>query len=885
MKLEAVASLGIRLSQLSDRTEAGRTAVQGLLSAFEADVAFIWLPPEPGPCRPEDLFVAGDVLAAVPGEEIATVIRAGAIERWLAARGAAVATTQPIGAAGTAFGLLAAGWRSSPMMGARIDAFLALVAEQLRALLARQRAARRYGSPDLPDVERHPLVLELTRELAQAREELNRRHQMAVTESGLPDDRYRTIFQSTSDYVFVKDIWGRYVDANGAYLSALGRSAEDVLGKRDTDLFPSEFALENTARDHITQISGQTLEDEATWVFGGRGRHLLVRRSPWRDSGGQTIGVVSVASDITERKQADVRRDQALAEVRATNLRIQRLLEEQMRLSQRGSGLLELARRLTVEIDADAIYQLALETAERQLDGAVAAVCNCDPASGAFSIRTRGARGAETLRAGGGEQLSASFGSEVMAGPGAVSVLLDSRFAFDARLLTAGLQATTAIQVPVEGSPVPVVVVAWDKARTPAREDLWFLENLVVQLGLALRNARLYGDLRQSLLAVRAAEQQVRRTERLKGFGELAARIAHDFNNSLTSILGLADWLLYTLPPRAKGREEIEAIRAAAADTANLVGRLRELGRLSPASEARELIDPLEIVRSLPGLLRARLDEERRAGRFFDLVLELGPVPRIRIVPSEFREVLLEFVGNAIEAMPEGGRVTVRSSEVDGRARFAVADEGAGIAEDVRGRLFEPFLTVKRGEHVGLGLSVCRNVAERHGASIEVDSEPGRGSCFTLVVPSGEGEAKGEPTLEATGRPVAEQPSGPEAAPGLLSVLVVDDQPEVLDTVAEMVSALGHRVETASGGDEALTLLARQPVDLILTDLGMPGMSGRELAHRALQACPGLRVVLMTGWMSELGEPLPPGVETVLSKPLTMSMIRSVLDTPADQTA
>jgi PAS domain S-box-containing protein len=873
MKLDAVAALAIKLGQLSNRFEAGETACRGAADAFEAEAVVVWLPGERGPCRAEDLFVAGDLVPRSSILDVAQAVRSGALERWFSAHAIPVTSVAPIGSSGRTFGLVAVGWRSTPAKSLRLDAFLALVAEQLRAVLARGEAAELMAAAS-DDAEQLPVVRALRKDVGSLRQEVARLQHTVPEDSGT-SARQRTIIESTSDYVFVKDVWGRYVEANAAYLRALGLPAVDVLGKRDGDMFPPEVAAETAGREQKAQVSGQPLEDEATMVLGGRRRHLLVRRSPWRTVEGHTVGVVTVATDITDRKDAEVARQAALEELRAASEQTQALLKEQMRLSQRGSAILELTRRLTAETDSEAIYRIVLDSAERQLDGARAILVNCDPSGPTFTVRTRGPR-AKTLRhlQGLSDGAKAGFGTEVVAGPGATSVLLDAGFELDAALIADGMRASTLVPVAVGGRPLPVLLIAWPDTRHCPPEDLWFTENLGVQLGLALKNARLYSDLRQSLLSLREAQQEVARTQRVRALGDLASGIAHQFNNSLTSILGLADWLLFTLPAGSAGLSELEAIRAAASDTAALVKRLRGFGRSSSGAEACELLDPAESIRLVPDLIRSRLDDEnnRRSARY-DVVMELSQVPLVRFAPSELREILLHLASNAIEAMPRGGRMTLRSAESEGGVQLSVTDEGEGIPPELRSKLFAPFFTTKGGDHVGLGLSVCRGIAERHGATICLASEPGRGTTATLVLPVP--AAIPAAPLEATAGDATPRAAG---ASNRLRVLLVDDQEDILEAVSEMVSALSHHVDSAQGGLAAMAMLAARDYDVLLTDLGMPGMDGRELARRAAASCPGIRVILLTGWSADVDDQPPAAVSAVLAKPVTMKALRGVLD-------
>jgi PAS domain S-box-containing protein len=874
MKLQAIASLGISLSRLSNRFGAGDVVARDAADAFDADAVVVWLPAQVGPCRAEDLFVGGQGVPRSSILDIAHAIRQGSLERWFSARGISVATVIPVGDGSGPFGLLALGWHSAPSGGDRTDAFLSMISEDLRAAVSRGDQAELAAAASA-GAECLPIVVSLRQDVARLQQEVGRLKRL-VPDDGDTSARQRTIIESTGDYVFVKDVWSRYVDVNVAYLRALGLSRDDVVGRRDGDLFPPDVAAETAAREQRTLVSGQPLDDETSLVLGGRRRHLLARRSPWRNTEGRTIGVVTVATDITDRKEAEVQRQAALEDLRAANDRTQSLLREQMRLSQRGSAILDLTRRLTAETEADAVYRIVLEAAERQLDDARAVLLNGDPAGPTFSVRCRGARadGLRQLRTL-NDFVAAGFGSEVVGGQSATCTLLDPRASLDALLIADGMRAVTVMPVAAAGRPQPVLLVAWPDVRECSREDLWFIENLGVQLGLALKNARLYSDLKQSLLSLQEAQREMLRTQRLRALGDMASGIAHQFNNSLTSILGLADWLLFTLPADAPGRAEIGTIRDAATETAALVKRLRGFGRVSSGGDASELVDPAEVLRQVPDLVRERMDAQGHlSGVRHDIVLEVGPVPLVRCAPSELREILLHLASNAIDAMPDGGRISLRSAESDGRVRLSVTDEGDGVPAGIREHLFDPFFTTRGDDHVGLGLSVCRSIAERYGATVEIDASREGGTTVTVVLPVPAPLPGLTPDVEPAGAMAEEDSEGTR-------VLLVDDQQDILDAVSEMISALGHRVDTALGGAAALERLAERHYDLLLTDLGMPGMDGRELARRAVAARPGLRAALFTGWSIDAEGERPEGISAILSKPVTMHALRSLLDQPA----
>jgi len=221
-----------------------------------------------------------------------------------------------------------------------------------------------------------------------------------------------------------------------------------------------------------------------------------------------------------------------------------------------------------------------------------------------------------------------------------------------------------------------------------------------------------------------------------------------------------------------------------------------------------------------------------------DTALDLGAIQPVAGELAPLREVLMNLVLNAIDAMPGGGRLGVRTWADGQGVHCDVSDSGAGMPEEVRQRALDPFFTTKGPKSTGLGLSVTYGIIQRHNGKLEIDSAPGRGTTVHVTLPSAGGAA------------VVPASSTPEpASPIHLRVLLVDDEPEVRSALADMLATSGHTTFQAAGGREALAWLeAGQPVDLVLTDLGMPGMTGADVARAVRGRWPHLRLGLMTGW-------------------------------------
>ncbi len=325
------------------------------------------------------------------------------------------------------------------------------------------------------------------------------------------------------------------------------------------------------------------------------------------------------------------------------------------------------------------------------------------------------------------------------------------------------------------------------------------------------------------------------RADKLRALGQLASGVAHDFNNSLAAILGRAQLILR----RVKDEELIRSlgiIVTAAEDAASTVRRIQTFARKSLAAEL-ELLEVSGLLRDAIEITRTRWQNEARAeGCNVDVTLNAEGDSFTLGNASELREVFVNLIVNAVDAMPQGGSLKLCCNRKDDRLRLLFADTGTGMKEEVRERVFEPFYTTKGVHGTGLGLAVSYGIIERHQGLISVESKPGQGTTFFIDLPHAE---QTEVSLEE---------NKPEAQTASLSVLVVDDEEFVRETLAEMLMDLDHRVVTVEGGREALQKLSTGDFDLVFTDLAMPEMDGWETARAIHKSRPGLPVVLVTGY-------------------------------------
>jgi signal transduction histidine kinase/ActR/RegA family two-component response regulator len=384
--------------------------------------------------------------------------------------------------------------------------------------------------------------------------------------------------------------------------------------------------------------------------------------------------------------------------------------------------------------------------------------------------------------------------------------------------------------------------------------------------------------------ALRQSEEQLRQAQKMEAVGRLAGGVAHDFNNVLSVILSYGELIIGDLQPADPLRADIEEIRKAASRAAGLTHQLLMFSRQRIVES--KVIDLHEVLTGMDKMLQRILGED------VDLVCTAPKsVGRVKVNPSHIEQVILNLVVNARDAMPTGGKLTIESGNVvldEAYARahvpikpgpyvmLAVSDTGVGMDRETQARIFEPFFTTKEtGKGTGLGLSTVFGIVQQSGGSIWVYSEPGRGTTFKVYLPRVDAE------LDSLRRPIA-----PTTLHGTETILLVEDEEQVRALVLNILRRQGYRVICAQHAGEAMLLSEQHPetIDLLLTDVVMPQMSGPELAKRLLAKRPSMKVLCMSGYTDDSivrHGVLESGV-AFLQKPLTPTAlagkIREVLD-------
>jgi CheY-like chemotaxis protein len=370
--------------------------------------------------------------------------------------------------------------------------------------------------------------------------------------------------------------------------------------------------------------------------------------------------------------------------------------------------------------------------------------------------------------------------------------------------------------------------------------------------------------------------------ERLRALGQMASGIAHDINNAISPVSLYVEALLtHETGFSDRARKQLEVIQRGVDDVAHTVSRMNEFYRQRPPQTQLLPVDLNAVLTDVLELTRARWsDMAQRRGAVIETRIDTGGEAHVVMaIESEIREALINLVFNATDAMPDGGRLTLRAGHaleagkgVARRVFIEVVDTGMGMDEATRRRCFEPFFTTKGDRGSGLGLAMVYGIAQRHGVDLDIRSEPGEGTTIRLTF------AQSSPAPQSTGSVRIQK------IPTHTKILLIDDDPLLLATLREILVNEGHQVQTANGGRAGIdafmdAMNSSKPFPVVITDLGMPHVDGRAVAAAVSAAAPETAVVMLTGWGQRLaasGE-IPPGVAVVMSKPPKLTELRQCL--------
>jgi PAS domain S-box-containing protein len=675
--------------------------------------------------------------------------------------------------------------------------------------------------------------------------------------------KYRTLFETliegfcTIEMIFDgsgKPVDYRFLEINPAFEKQTG--LHDAQGKLMRELAPDH-------EQHWFDIYGKValtgepvqFENEAKAL----GRHFDV--CAYRVGGSQSRKVAILFNDVTERKNAE---GKLQAQVERLHL------------------LHQITRATGERQDLPSIFQVVIRTLEDQLTIDFGCICLYEPADNQLVVARVGLRSqalalelalTENARINVDENgLSRCVRGQLVYEPDVSEV----RSPFPQQLASGGLRSLVTAPLLVESKVFGVLVAARRAAGSFSSGECEFLRQLSEQVALAAHQAQLYGALQVAYDDLRQTQQAVMQQERLSALGQMASGIAHDINNAISPVALYTDALLERETHLSEqGRGQLQTIQRAVEDVAATVARMREFYRQREQQMTLSQVQLNELVPQVVDLTRARWsDMPQQRGIVIEMRTQLAAdLPVIMGVESEIREALTNLIFNAVDAMPQGGSLTLRTRAVDrGQVQIEVSDTGTGMDERARARCLEPFFTTKGERGTGLGLAMVYGMVQRHGAEIEIDSAVGKGTTMRLSFAA------------FTGLAASAQAPSDYALPKRLRILIVDDDPVLLKSLRDTLEADGHAIVTANGGQEGIDMFraglnSKQEFAVVITDLGMPYVDGRQVASAVKTVSPSTPVVMLTGWGQRLvaeGD-MPAHVDLVLNKPPKLRDLRGAL--------
>ena len=681
--------------------------------------------------------------------------------------------------------------------------------------------------------------------------------------------RLAAIIESSDDAIIGKTLNGIILTWNPAAQRLFGYSSEEAVGKPMVMLIPPERGTEEPAI--LARVaSGERVAHFETVRVRKDGKRIdvSVTISPMKDSLGRIVGASTIARDTTERKASEARAQAQLARL---------------------SLLHQITRAVGGRQDLASIYQVVLLSLEEHLRFDFGCICDYEPARQELTVIHVGAGSQST-----GLELALTEQAHIPIDANGLSRCVrgqlvyepdtrDVKMAFPQRLAAAGLHSLVVAPLLVESKVFGVLVAARREAHSFSSGECEFLLQLSEHVALAAHQAELHASLQRAYDDLRQTTQAVMQQERLRALGQMASGIAHDINNAISPMALSTEMLLERgseLSPRT--RRHLEMIQQATDDVAKTVARMKEFYRQREPQLTLSRVHMNTLVQQVVDLTRARWsDMPQQQGVVIETRTEFAPdLPAIMGVESEIREALINLIFNAVDAMPSGGTLILRTrleehSQGSGKLHnvvLEVADSGAGMDEETRRRCLEPFFTTKGERGTGLGLAMVYGVIQRHSADLEIESTPGNGTTVRLsfAVPVGVAD---DLSVFETPQPIPR-----------LRILVVDDDPLIIRALCETLESDGHDVISANGGQAGIEAFCAaqgrgKPFSIVITDLGMPRVDGRRLARFVKGASESTPVILLTGWGQRLvaeGD-VPPEVDRVLSKPPKLRDLREAL--------
>ncbi len=454
-------------------------------------------------------------------------------------------------------------------------------------------------------------------------------------------------------------------------------------------------------------------------------------------------------------------------------------------------------------------------------------------------------------------------------------------FPFPQRLAAVGLRSMVIAPLNVENQVFGALVCARSQELGFSTDECEFLRQLSSHVALASHQARLYGALQQAYDDLRLSQHAVMQQERLRALGQMASGIAHDINNAISPVALYTESLLEREPNLSeRARSYLTTIQRAIDDVTRTVARMREFYRDREAQLTLERVQVNRAAQQVVELTKPRWrDQPQQRGIMVELDMQLTePLPLIMGAEHEIRDALTNLIFNAVDAMPEGGTIVLRtrllrSDDGNERVLIEVIDSGIGMDEDTCRRCLEPFYTTKGERGTGLGLAMVYGMIQRHSAEIEIESTLGKGTLVRLSFPA-----------EASSLVAASPVVRPVTLNRRLRILLVDDDPLLIKSLRDTLEQDGHLIEATHGGRAGIDAFAaahqrHEGFDIVITDLGMPHVDGRRVAAEISAISSATPIILLTGWGHRMiaDNETPAHVSKILSKPPRLQDLRAAL--------
>jgi PAS domain S-box-containing protein len=688
--------------------------------------------------------------------------------------------------------------------------------------------------------------------------------------------RVRAVLDAALSAVVLIDHEGRIIEWNPRAEQIFGWSRAEALG---LDLASSIIPPEQ--RDMHRQGMHRYRQHGAGPVLNRLVELTALRRdgsefpvelsiSPLHSGGNTTF--CGFITDITERKQADSKLQEQLARL---------------------DLLHRITRAIGERLDLKSIFQVVIRTLEHNLPVDFGCICLYSPSEQMLTVTSVGVNSRSlALELAMTEQarvpvdqngLLRCVQGELIYEPD----IRNGKFPFPLRLAKSGLSALVMAPLLAESKVFGVLVAARRAPNSFSSGDCEFLRQLSEHVALAAHQTQLYTDLQQAYDELRHSQQLTLQQERLRALGQMASGVAHDINNAISPVTLYTESLLEREPNLSeRARMYLTTIQRAVEDVAQTVSRMREFYRPRESQLSLTPINLNQIVMQVSELTRAKWrDVPQQHGVVIELHAELAPVlPEVMGAENEIRDALTNLIFNAVDAMPEGGTLTIRTyvlrasdlAGVSQRVALEVSDTGIGMDEPTRRQCLEPFFTTKGERGTGMGLAMVYGMTQRHKAEFQIDSSPGSGTIMRCIF------SAGSIAVDAVDR----RRVAPPAAP--LSILLVDDDPLIIEAMQEILGRDGHRITAVDGGQAGIDAFTRAlaqrnsggaGIDVVITDLGMPHIDGRRVAAAIKALSPTVPVIMLTGWGQRLLDDgaVPPFVDRVLSKPPKLDELRRTL--------